>query len=56
MVLPTVPMTLVTVGFTGLISPTFRNLDLTKAVEEHEGSLYCHYQIQVDHQQKIVGD
>lgn len=29
-------MTLVTVGFTGLISPTFRNLDLTKAVEEHE--------------------
>ncbi len=28
---------------------------LQKTVEEDEGSLYCHYQIQVDHQQKIVG-
>ncbi len=30
-------MTLLTVGFTALISPTFRNLDLTKDVAEHEG-------------------
>jgi MFS family permease len=29
-------MTLLTVGFTALISPTFRNLDLTKDVAEHE--------------------
>ncbi len=29
-------MTLLTVGFTAFISPTFRKLDLTKAVEEHE--------------------
>lgn len=28
---------------------------LQKAVEEHEDLLYCHYQIQVDHQQNIIG-
>lgn len=31
-------MTLLTVGITALVSPTFRNLDLQKEVEEHEES------------------
>ncbi len=31
-------MTLLTVGFTAFISPTFRNLDLRKEVEEHEST------------------
>ena len=31
-------MTLITVIFTGAISPTFRKLDLRKDLEEHENS------------------
>lgn len=31
-------MTLITVGFTAIISPTFRKLDLTKDVENHEAT------------------